>query len=95
MEPNEEKLNEGMENLEEPAQDLLPDRDVLMMEKPMPDKSAARYTTADKKLLRNISLIVLFLIAVLIILMVIVRNSSQREKNVPPDATKEMEHSSP
>lgn len=77
MNINEELPENQSEPLDQPADDLLPDRDVLMMEKGMSNNRAAGYKPADKKLLRNIVLIVLFLIALLIILMVIVRNNNK------------------
>ncbi len=82
----EEKENMGAEPFEEdgmPVSEILPDRDILMMEKPLPDNSSSRYRPADKKLLRNIVIIALFLIAALIILMVIVRNFQGGEPMKP------------
>jgi hypothetical protein len=76
MNENEELQEQSADLPGEPAQDLLPDRDVLMMEKPMSDNRAAGYKPADKKLLRNILLILLFLIAALIVLMVTIRRTS-------------------
>jgi hypothetical protein len=69
-------IPEEEENQEVTSNDILPDRDVLMMEKPIPDNSAAHYKPADKKLLRNIVIIVLFLIAALVILLIIVKNGT-------------------
>lgn len=77
MEEKDENVINDDESQDVPANELLPDRDVLMMEKPMKDNRAAGYKPADKKLLRNISLIVLFLIALLVILMIIVRSNTK------------------
>ncbi|HRZ41419.1 MAG TPA: hypothetical protein P5228_01805 [Bacteroidales bacterium] len=74
MEDEEILSNEPQEDEDTPASDLLPDRDVLMMEKPLQDNRASRYRPADKKLLRTIVVVVLFLIAALIILFWIVRS---------------------
>lgn len=80
MEEKDENIINDDENQEVPANELIPDRDVLMMEKPMKDNRAAGYKPADKKLLRNITLIVLFLIALLVILMVIVRSNTKESE---------------
>ena len=81
MEEKDENISNDDKNQEVPAaHELLPDRDVLMMEKPMKSNRAAGYKPADKKLLRNISLIVLFLIALLVILMVIVRSNTKESE---------------
>lgn len=84
----EEEIRDNIDEEEElPAQEILQDRDVLMMEKPLPDNRAAGYKPADKKLLRNITIIVLFLIGLLVILMVIVNSSNQgarEEKGTGP-----------
>jgi hypothetical protein len=74
----EEEIRDNIHEEEEmPAQEIIQDRDVLMMEKPLSDNRAAGYKPADKKLLRNITIIVLFLIGLLIVLMVIVNSSNQ------------------
>jgi len=84
MNDNDELRDRTDDTREEQASDLLPDRDVLMMEKPVSDNRAAGYKPADKKLLRNILLILLFLIAILVVLMVIVRQTSTKGDTTSP-----------
>jgi hypothetical protein len=92
----DEKLQEDIpEEQTMPADEILQDRDVLMMEKPMRDNRAAGYKTADKKLLRNIALVVAFLIAVLIILMFIVRGGHDSSTVKPSDAPKDADITAP
>ncbi len=86
---NEEDIDHLAELQEEPASELLPDRDVLMMEKPLQDNRASRFRPADKKLLRNFLLIMLFLIAVLVILMIIFKKSTSDEVVVTTPAPAE------
>ena len=69
-----------------PASDLVPDRDVLMMEKPLASNSASKYRPADKKLLRNIVIVLLFLVAVLLVLTWIGRTDKSSVLNTPSPA---------
>jgi len=69
-----------------PANDLVPDRDVLMLEKPMSDDRSAKFRPADKKLFRNIVIVLLFLIAVLLVLTWVGRTDKTSVLNTPSPA---------
>jgi hypothetical protein len=85
-----EEQDKTPENIPEdpgtPASDLVPDRDVLMMEKPLASNRASKYRPADKKLLRNIVIVLLFLIAVLLVLTWIGRKDNSPALNNPSPA---------
>lgn len=90
MEDEEIMQDEPTEEEGTPANELLPDRDVLMMEKPLSDNRAARYKPADKKLLRTIVIVFLFLVAALIILFWIFRSYPGAKKPQPVSPSMEM-----
>ena len=89
MNENNDQKKENFDGQEEPARDLLPDRDVLMMEKTVSDNRAAGFRPADKKLLRRILVILGFLIAALIVLMVFVRRDGTTSTPGAPGAETE------
>lgn len=87
----EEEIDETTGEQDLPAQELVPDRDVLMMEKTFPDTKAAGYKPADKKLLRNIIILVLFLIVAFVFLTFIVRSNSSGDQRGSVNSSKETE----
>lgn len=91
MEDEEIMQDEPTEEEGTPVTELLPDRDVLMMEKPLSDNRAARYKPADKKLLGTIVIVFLFLVAALIILFWIFRSSPGTEEPQPVNPSMEMQ----
>lgn len=91
MDTKDEKRDNYEEKKEVPANDIVPERDVLMMEKQVSDFKSADYKPADKKLLRNIILIVLFLIVLFLVMFFIVRSSGSGDDPLPAKIPKEME----
>lgn len=95
MDTKDNKMEEKDPQEETAARDLLPDRDILMMEKPVPSNKAVGYKPADKKLLRNIVIIVLFLIVVLVVLWALVGSGGSQGPGKGSDTPKELDISSP
>jgi hypothetical protein len=77
MKENISMEEKNIDDQQEQVHDLIPDRDILMMEKPMADNRASRFRPADKKRLRSMIVLLLFVVAILITLMVVVRSGER------------------